>query len=100
MPDSNLMRGALITTFDNPYSPYTQFDQWYWFDEQKGYHTCSLLARFAKTSDCLPQKTNNKIIEDAIDEIIKLFPDLYKKVIIEEEMQTVAEKYLNEIKEN
>ena len=40
----------MLTTIDNPYSPFTQFDEWLEFDTLKGYNTCGYLARVAKTS--------------------------------------------------
>ena len=70
-----------ITTIDNPFDPFTQFDQWFRYDEGKGYHTCGYLGRIAKTSDQLTDEENNEEVERAIDEIIKYdFTNLYKKV--------------------
>ena len=66
------MRKVAITTIDNPYDPFTQFDEWYAYDEIKGYHSCSLLARFANTSIDLDADEVNLLIEDAIDRIINL----------------------------
>ena len=31
------MRQTMITTKDNPFNYFTDFDNWYAFDEQKGY---------------------------------------------------------------
>lgn len=70
----------MLTTFDNPYNPFTQFDEWFNFDETKGYNTCSYLARIAKTSDSLPESMNIEEITRAMDEIVKLNGELYKKV--------------------
>ena len=70
-----------ITTFDNPYDPFTQFRKWFLFDVEKGYNTCGYLARIARTSDELNDEENNQEIERAIDEIIKFdFQNIYKKV--------------------
>lgn len=66
------MRKVAITTIDNPYDPFTQFDEWYAYDEIKGYHSCSLLARFANTSIDLDAEETNLLIEDAIDRIVNL----------------------------
>lgn len=61
----------MITTEDNPYDYFNNFDEWYNFDIQKGYNTCSLLARIARTSDQLSDDENEREIERAIDEILK-----------------------------
>ena len=45
------MEQFMLTTTDNPYDPFTQFDDWFAFDESMGYHTCSYLARVCKTSE-------------------------------------------------
>ena len=68
------MMSIALTTSDNPYSPFTEWDQWYQYDEVHGYHTCSLLARVAKTSNGLPPKENETIIEQAIDSIVQFIP--------------------------
>lgn len=70
-----------ITTFDNPFDPFTQFSSWFLFDVEKGYNTCGHLARIAKTSDAFSDKENDEEIESAIDEMIKYdFMNVYKKV--------------------
>ena len=70
-----------LTTIDNPYDPFTQFEEWYQYDEDKGYHTCSYLARIAKTSNELSDNDNENEIDRAIDDIIRLnLNGKYKKV--------------------
>lgn len=71
---------SALTTVDNPYDPFSDFDQWFLFDIVKGYNSCSYLARIARTSDQLSDKENEDEIDRAIDEIITLNPTLYKKV--------------------
>lgn len=71
----------MLTTEDNPYDPFEQFDEWFAFDEQKGYHTCSYLDRIAKTSINLSDADYEVEIENAIDEICRLnILGIYKKV--------------------
>ncbi len=80
------MSQSMITTIDNPYNPFTQFDEWFAFDESKGYHTCSYLARITKSSDELSEADESLAIESAIDEIIKFnVLGIYKKVSKDEE---------------
>lgn len=64
------LRVARLTTADNPYDPFDRFDQWFLYDVEKGYNSCSLLARFAYTSDSLSSQENAQEVERAIDEII------------------------------
>ena len=63
-----------LTTSDNPYSPFTEWDAWYQYDECHGYHSCSLLARVAHTSLGLPPDENERSIDRAIDFIISYVP--------------------------
>ncbi len=71
---------CMLTTMDNPYDPFEQFDLWFQFDVDKGYNTCSYLARIANISEDMTQKEENEEIERAIDEIIFYdFTNRYKK---------------------
>ena len=70
-----------LTTFDNPFDPIDQFDAWFLFDVEKGYNTCSHLARIAKVTDDMSQKEKDDEEERAIDIIIEHdFMNIYKKV--------------------
>lgn len=82
---------CMLTTFDNPYDPFTQFERWMLFDMEKGYGTCAYLGRVAKTSDEFTDAEYNEAIEAAIDEIIKYdFMNTYKKVYRKERKPTAA----------
>ena len=35
-----------LTSVDNPFDPFTDFDNWYRYDTEKGYYTAGLIARF------------------------------------------------------
>jgi len=77
------MAKCALTTIDNPYDPFEQFDAWYMYDMEKGYSTCSYLDRIARTSNQLSDEENEKEIERAIDEIIRFdFQNIYKKVVM------------------
>lgn len=71
----------MISTIDNPYSPFTQFDEWKAFDESKGYFTCEYLARVTNTSSELPDDLADKAVDDAINDICRLnVLGIYRKV--------------------
>lgn len=71
----------MLTTTDNPYSPFTQPDAWYAFDRQMGYYTPEYLARIAKTSMALSDAQNDAITLDAINEIVAMnINGKYRKV--------------------
>ena len=75
------MARCMLTTIDNPYDPFVDFGAWYRYDESLGYHSCSYLARIARTSDQLSPVENEDEIERAIDDIVKYNPlGIYKKV--------------------
>ena len=77
-----MTKECTLTTFDNPFDPFEQFDQWFLFDVEKGYNSSSRLARIAKISDEMTEKEVNEEIERAIDEIIYYdFMNIYKKRI-------------------
>lgn len=77
----NSKRIAAITTVDNPYDPFTQFNEWLLYDKSKGYDSCEKLARISRISDQLSENRNQEAIEEAIDRIIELdFLNIYKKV--------------------
>lgn len=61
----------MLTTVDNPFDPFTQFDEWLAYDIQLGYNTSAFLARIAKVSNDLSLPDQDKAIQDAIDEIVK-----------------------------
>ena len=73
---------CMLTTTDNPYDPFSQFDEWYAYDEAKGYHSSAYLARVVRTANDLSTNDQNQLIEDAIDEIVELnLTGKYKKVV-------------------
>lgn len=75
----------MITTVDNPFDPFTQFDEWYQWDTAAGYHTCSLLARFVHTSNELSDEEQLRDVERAIDTVVELNVDgVYRKLIRED----------------
>lgn len=72
---------TMLTTFDNPYNPFDDFDQWFAFDVAQGYYSCNLLARIAGHTEGLSVIEEKRDTERAIDEIIKYdFLNIYTTV--------------------
>lgn len=66
------MKQCMVSTSDNPYNPFDEFDKWYEFDRSKGYHSLSYLARVSHTSPDLSEIDYHEEIEDAIDDMVRL----------------------------
>lgn len=78
----------MLTTIDNPYDPFEDFDSWLMFDKEKGYNCCEKVARIAQLSDDMSEKEINEETDRAIDEIIKNdFMNVYKKVRMQDSTQ-------------
>lgn len=60
----------MLTTIDNPYNPFEDYDAWSAFDISRGYHTSSFLARIAMIPDDLPEPYASLGIQEAIDEVV------------------------------
>jgi hypothetical protein len=61
----------MLTTVDNPYDPFTQWDEWYAWDRDAGYHTPGFLDRIARMSDELSEGDQHLALEQAMDEIVR-----------------------------
>ncbi len=64
-------RDTMLTTIDNPYNPFTQWNAWWSYDHEYNHCTWELVDRFAYTSETLPQSINDRAIEEAMQLIIK-----------------------------
>ena len=62
----------MLTTDDNPYDPFTQWEDWDAYDRAQGYHTTALLARIVRTSHELPEAVQSQAIEDGIDDFLEV----------------------------
>ena len=62
---------VMLTTIDNPWNPFTHWDEWREYDEASGYFTLALLGRVVITSDEMSEADQDVAVLDAINEIIQ-----------------------------
>lgn len=61
---------SMVTTSDNPFDYFKDFNEWKAWDERNNYFTLNYLARIARTSPELSPKEYNDEINRAVDEIV------------------------------
>lgn len=72
-----------ITTFDNPYDYYVQYDEWLDYDRLMGYYTLEYLGRLITDSPLLSEEENEIEIQNALKSILewngtKMYRLIYK----------------------
>ena len=82
---------SMLTLVDNPYDYFTQFDEWFMYDNEQqskldlpnnccGYLD-RIVAQLGGITEDMTENEENQLIDKAIDEIIALNPfHIYKKV--------------------
>ena len=68
------VKDYMLTTLDNPWNPFTNYEEWLSFDVAKGYDTPGVLDRFSITGNNLTEEENQKILNEAMDRIIDIDP--------------------------
>ena len=66
MDDEELM----LSTVDNPYNPFTEWDEWLAYDTFAGHHTCEYLARVSVNSTDLSESSQQYYDNLAIKQIV------------------------------
>jgi len=75
------MAACMATTIDNPYNPFTHFDEWYVYDQSHGYNTCGLVAYFNEASRFMEEEDYEFETNEAINKLLELNPyNLHMKV--------------------
>lgn len=73
-----------VTTIDNPFNYFNDFDNWYRFDEDHRYNTCGYVARQAELlgySNEMNEARQTEIINEAVDRICQLnVLGIYKRI--------------------
>lgn len=80
MEKSEETRQYTITTYDNPWNPWTHYDEWEAFDLLYGYKTWQKIAKIALNSAKVNETEDEDAINFAIDELCELLPAVYTRV--------------------
>lgn len=94
------MKACMLTTMDNPYNPFTDFDEWLYFDIAHSYKTCELLAYFAKTSKDLDENDYNEELNNAVDEFLAINPFGVHMKVYEDEASSLIKLANKAFREN
>lgn len=78
--NSEIENDFMLSTFDNPFNPFEDFNTWMKTDMLLGHNCCGLLAIYAGTSPIFSDEVNEKYIDDAMNEIVASDPLTYRKV--------------------
>ena len=77
------MRVCMLTTNDNPFDPFENFEEWYKIDMQFQYNTCGLVARLVPTDDTLPHEFMEGIKEEILTDWCRMNPFTHRLIIKE-----------------
>ncbi|WP_458459241.1 hypothetical protein [Pseudobutyrivibrio sp.] len=83
------MAATFVTTMDNPYDFFDEFDEWYAFDISHGYdvigqpyNTLNYVARIAQTNSDMTEEEYEDAVNEAVEDIIKMnLTGNYRKVV-------------------
>lgn len=76
-----------LSTLDNPFNPFDNFNEWLMFDMANEYFCCEYLARIVNETDDMSELEKIQETERAIDEILEHNPNpIYIKVSKEVEL--------------
>lgn len=71
---------VMLTTYDNPFNPFTQFDAWWKEDLRLGHDCCGTLAKESLTNDVDSDSLNERVILETIDRLVAEEPLIFRKV--------------------
>jgi len=72
---------SMLTTVDNPFNPFEDYDNWYRYDTDHGYDTCSYLARSVYDGTMLSDVERIQTVNQTIDDIVRLNATGYWKKV-------------------
>ena len=68
--ETDTILSVMLTTYDNPYNPFTQWDDWYKWDTDNHYYTPELLDRYINDEDAMDDIERAQLEARAINTII------------------------------
>ena len=89
------MKVSMLTTTDNPYSPFDEWDEWFTQDVMLGHHTPSYLARVAYTSEELSEADQDLAVMNAMEEIVRDNPLGIYRIVTKEIVDVVDEEIIS-----
>lgn len=72
-----------VTTVDNPFDPFSQWDMWLWYDKRMGYNTCERLAKIMQPSNNLTEFEFDSAFLAAIFTLLDFYSDEVYTLAIE-----------------
>ena len=89
-----MANNSMITTFDNPYDPFEEYELWYQFDTIQGYNTCGKVAAFVHSTYDMSEAIEDESFEQGYNDLLESDKlGIYLKV-------TKGCKYLKDLKIN
>lgn len=61
----------MLSTTDNPFNPWTHYDQWFDWDTSRGYNTASYLATIVQLINANGRVSDDDALALAIDDILE-----------------------------
>ena len=86
----------MLTTVDNPFNPFTHYDEWWGWDNLHGYHCPEMLAQNAEISDDISDADQDDLIAQAMREIVMNDPTMTYTIVfkdVDEAIQEIENKY-------
>lgn len=66
-----MAREAFISTTDNPWNPFTHFNDWLKWDDDHDYRTFWTFCRLCPTSDVYTEAVDEEMANQVIDDMVK-----------------------------
>lgn len=79
MSNETKSKEFLITTIDNPYNPFSEYEDWLRFDEENGYNTQNYVARVLQVKDLDDSLSEDEKLDIALESILSINQGLYVK---------------------